>query len=79
MIGRAGRKGKETVAYAIILVPFKERQLVESALIDGKDIESKLERYLLDHINAEVNLGTIKDENSLKECHERNALSEAHI
>lgn len=67
MIGRAGRRGKESVAYAIILVPLKERQLVESALIDGKDIESKLERYLLDHINAEVNLGTIKDENSLKE------------
>jgi replicative superfamily II helicase len=67
MIGRAGRKGKETAAYAIILVPFKERQLVESALIEGRDIESKLERYLLDHINAEINLGTIKDQASLRE------------
>ena len=67
MIGRAGRKGKETVAYAIILVPFKERQLVETALIEGRDIESKLERYLLDHINAEIKLGTIRDERSLRE------------
>jgi len=67
MIGRAGRKGKETVAYAIVLVPFKERQLVESALIEGRDIESKLERYLLDHINAEINLRTIKNEPDLKD------------
>ena len=67
MIGRAGRVGKENVAYAIILVPFKERQLVETALLEGKDIESKLERYLLDHINAETNLGVIKDERTLRE------------
>ena len=67
MIGRAGRVGKENVAYAIILVPFKERQLVETALDKGKDIESKLERYLLDHINAEINLGIIKDERTLRE------------
>ena len=67
MIGRAGRVGKENVAYAIILVPFKERQLVETALEKGKDIESKLERYLLDHINAEINLGIIKDERTLRE------------
>jgi replicative superfamily II helicase len=67
MIGRAGRVGKENVAYAIILVPFKERQLVETALIEGKDIESKLERYLLDHINAEINLNMIKDDRTLRE------------
>jgi replicative superfamily II helicase len=67
MIGRAGRVGKENVAYAIVLVPFKERQLVETALLEGKDIESKLERYLLDHINAEINLGVIKDERTLRE------------
>jgi replicative superfamily II helicase len=67
MIGRAGRVGKENVAYAIVLVPFKERQLVETALLEGKDIESKLERYLLDHINAETNLGVIKDERTLRE------------
>ena len=67
MIGRAGRVGKENVAYAIVLVPFKERQLVETALLEGKDIESKLERYLLDHINAETNLGIIKNERTLRE------------
>ena len=67
MIGRAGRVGKENVAYAIVLVPFKERQLVETALLEGKDIESKLERYLLDHINAEINLGVIKNERTLRE------------
>lgn len=67
MIGRAGRVGKESVAYAIVLVPFKERQLVETALLEGKDIESKLERYLLDHINAEINLRIIKDERTLVE------------
>jgi len=67
MIGRAGRVGKESVAYAIVLVPFKERQLVETALLEGKDIESKLERYLLDHINAEINLRIIKDEHTLVE------------
>lgn len=67
MIGRAGRVGKENVAYAIVLVPFKERQLVESMLLEGKDIESKLERYLLDHINAEINLGIIKSELTLRE------------
>jgi replicative superfamily II helicase len=67
MIGRAGRVGKENVAYAIVLVPFRERQLVETALLEGKDIESKLERYLLDHVNAEINLGVIKDERTLRE------------
>jgi replicative superfamily II helicase len=67
MIGRAGRVGRENVAYAIVLVPFMERQLVETALLEGKDIESKLERYLLDHINAEVNLGIIKNERTLRE------------
>ncbi len=67
MIGRAGRLGRENVAYAIVLVPFKERQVVETALLEGKDIDSKLERYLLDHINAEVNLGAIRDERTLRE------------
>jgi replicative superfamily II helicase len=67
MIGRAGRVGRENVAYAIVLVPFKERELVETALLEGKDIESKLERYLLDHINAEINLGIIKNEHTLRE------------
>jgi replicative superfamily II helicase len=67
MIGRAGRVGKENAAYAIILVPFKERGIVESALIEGKDIESKLEKYILDHINAEINLGIINNEHSLRE------------
>ncbi|MEM2550307.1 MAG: DEAD/DEAH box helicase [Nitrososphaerota archaeon] len=67
MIGRAGRKGRETIGYAIIIVPYKDRQMVESAIIEGKNIESKLERYLPDHINAEINLGYVKDWKSLEE------------
>ncbi|MEM3570537.1 MAG: hypothetical protein QW589_01180 [Candidatus Bathyarchaeia archaeon] len=41
--------------------------MIESAILEGKNIESKLERYLPDHINAEINLGYVKDWKSLEE------------
>jgi superfamily II DNA/RNA helicase len=67
MLGRAGRKGKESVGYGIILVPNTMKDQVQSMLIEGKDIESKLERHILDHINAEIKLGYVENRNQLKE------------
>jgi hypothetical protein len=67
MLGRAGRKGKESVGYGIILVPNTMKDQVQAMLIEGKDIESKLERHILDHINAEIKLGYVENRDQLKE------------
>lgn len=67
MLGRAGRKGKESVGYGIILVPNNLKDQVQRMLIEGKDIESKLERHILDHMNAEVKLGYVKNRNELRD------------
>jgi replicative superfamily II helicase len=67
MLGRAGRKGKESVGYGIILAPNTMKDQVQQMLIEGKDIESKLERHILDHINAEIKLGYVENRDQLKE------------
>jgi len=67
MLGRAGRKGKESVGYGIILVPNTMKDQVQEMLIEGKDIESKLERHILDHMNAEIKLGYVENRDQLKE------------
>lgn len=67
MLGRAGRKGKETVGYGIILVPSNLKDQVQQMLIEGKDIESKLERHILDHMNAEIKLGYVKNDKELRD------------
>ena len=67
ILGRAGRKGKETIGYGIILAPFSKKSKLEEMLLEGKDIESKLVEQILDHINAEINLRYIKKRKDLNE------------
>jgi len=67
MLGRAGRKGRETVGYAFILVPQSRKTEIEKIILEGKDIESKLDRKILDHINAEIKLRNIRNLQDLKQ------------
>jgi len=67
MLGRAGRKGRETVGYAFILVPQSRKTEIEKIVLEGKDIESKLDRKILDHINAEIKLRNIRNLQDLKQ------------
>ena len=61
MLGRAGRKGRENVGYAFILVPQSKKIEIEKVFLEGKDIESKLDRKILDHINAEIKLQNVRN------------------
>lgn len=59
MLGRAGRPQYETEACAVILC-LKERLSKYEKMVTGTEIlESSLHQNLIEHLNAEVSLGTI--------------------
>lgn len=61
MLGRAGRPQFDDTAVAVILTK-KERVQVYERLISGTmQLESCLHLNLIDHLNAEISLGTISD------------------
>jgi ATP-dependent DNA helicase HFM1/MER3 len=66
MIGRAGRPQYDNTGVAVILTRSDKRLKYEN-LVSGKTpLESRLHLQLIDHINAEIGLGTIADAESAK-------------
>lgn len=61
MLGRAGRPQFDDTAVAVILTK-KERVAHYERLVSGSEqLESCLHRNLIDHLNAEIGLGTVTD------------------
>ncbi|KAI9725928.1 MAG: Sec63 [Chrysothrix sp. TS-e1954] len=61
MLGRAGRPQFDRDAIAVILTRQEKVRQYESLIAGQEIIESRLHLNLLDHLNAEVCLGTIHD------------------
>lgn len=66
MLGRAGRPGLESEACALILCPKERAQKYEKMVAGEEVLESSLHLNLVEHLNAEIGLGTITDLNSAK-------------
>lgn len=66
MLGRAGRPQLESEACALILC-FKEQAKKYEKMVAGEEVlESSLHRNLVEHLNAEIGLGTITSLESAK-------------
>ncbi|XP_065067270.1 probable ATP-dependent DNA helicase HFM1 [Rhopilema esculentum] len=59
MIGRAGRPQFDTSATAVIMTKSSNKQKYQALVNGAQTIESSLHRHLIEHINAEIFLGTI--------------------
>jgi len=61
MVGRAGRPQFDKSAVAVIMTRQEKTKHYE-LMVSGQEIlESRLHRNLIEHLNAEIGLGTIKD------------------
>ncbi|KAI9205269.1 P-loop containing nucleoside triphosphate hydrolase protein, partial [Polychytrium aggregatum] len=60
MIGRAGRPQFDSSGRALILTTNENRQRYEAMVQGSETIESSLHLHLIEHLNAEVVLGTIE-------------------
>jgi ATP-dependent DNA helicase HFM1/MER3 len=61
MLGRAGRPQFESSACAVILTRDKKIQRYQSMVSGNELLESSLHLNLVDHLNAEIGLGTVFD------------------
>ena len=59
MLGRAGRPGYDDVGYGWVISDRADADRYRRLLRDGKEIESRLDEQLAEHVNAEIALGTI--------------------
>lgn len=62
MCGRAGRPGQDDHGIALVLTTASKQKLYQSLLIGEAGlevVESQLHRHIIEHVNAEVSLGTI--------------------
>lgn len=67
MLGRAGRPQFETSACAVILTR-KEKVFHYERMVSGEEVlESCLHRNLIEHLNAEIGLGTVRDLRTAKQ------------
>lgn len=67
MLGRAGRPQFETEACAVILC-LNDRLAKYEKMVAGEEVlESSLHQNLIEHLNAEIGIGTISSLNSAKE------------
>jgi ATP-dependent DNA helicase HFM1/MER3 len=66
MLGRAGRPQFESSACAVILTRDKKIQRYQSMVSGNELLESSLHLNLIDHLNAEIGLGTVFDIPSAK-------------
>lgn len=67
MLGRAGRPQFDSSATAVILTKDERVKHYERLVSGQDDLESCLHLNLLDHLNAEVGLGTINNFESAKQ------------
>jgi ATP-dependent DNA helicase HFM1/MER3 len=61
MLGRAGRPQFDDTAVAVIMTRQTKVQRYEAMVTGQELLESKLHSNLVDHLNAEIGLGTIRD------------------
>ncbi|KAG2177711.1 hypothetical protein INT44_008225 [Umbelopsis vinacea] len=61
MIGRAGRPGFDDSGCAVILTTTTQQRKYETMLSGQKVLESTLHQNMIEHLNAEICLGTICD------------------
>lgn len=61
MLGRAGRPQFDDSAIAVIMTRQTKVRRYESLVTGEETLESKLHLNLIDHMNAEIGLGTIRD------------------
>jgi len=66
MIGRAGRPQFDETGVAVILTRSDKRVKYENLVAGNQPLESHLHLQLVEHINAEIGLGTIFDIPSAK-------------
>ena len=66
MLGRAGRPQFDRSAVAIILTRLQKQQHYEKMVTGQEVLESCLHSNLIDHVNAEIGLGTITNASSAK-------------
>lgn len=66
MLGRAGRPQFERNACAVILTRHEKIQRYEKMVSGQELLESTLHRNLIEHLNAEIGLGTVYDVDSAK-------------
>lgn len=66
MIGRAGRPQFHDAGVAVILTRSDKRLKYENLVAGNQPLESQLHLQLVEHINAEIGLGTIFDISSAK-------------
>ncbi|XP_022174599.1 probable ATP-dependent DNA helicase HFM1 isoform X2 [Myzus persicae] len=59
MVGRAGRPQFDSTATVIIMTKASMKSRYEEILIGNQFVESHLHKYLIEHLNAEIFLGTI--------------------
>lgn len=62
MIGRAGRPQFDTHATAVIMTKLSCRGDIEKMLVGNLIVDSQLHKFLTEHINSEIVLGTIDDD-----------------
>ena len=61
MLGRAGRSQFDDSAVAVILTKKDRAKHFESLVSGSENVESRLHLNLIDHLNAEIGLGTVRD------------------
>lgn len=66
MLGRAGRPQFDNSAVAVIMTRTQRVQYYEKMITGRELLESCLHRNLIDHLNAEIGLGTITSASSAK-------------
>ncbi|RUS21409.1 Sec63 Brl domain-containing protein [Endogone sp. FLAS-F59071] len=68
MIGRAGRPGFDDSGCAVIMTTTQMRLKYETLVSGSELLESSLHENLVEHLNAEICLGTIQDVQAAIEC-----------
>lgn len=66
MLGRAGRPQFDNSAVAVIMTRLQRVQHYQKMVTGQETLESCLHRNLIDHLNAEIGLGTITNASSAK-------------
>ncbi|KAF3926419.1 hypothetical protein AA313_de0205441 [Arthrobotrys entomopaga] len=67
MLGRAGRPQFDTTGVAVIMTRKEKRDRYEKMISGTEKLESCLHLNLIEHLNAEIGLGTITDIESAKQ------------